>query len=119
MAQTVKAVRPRVVVEVDGPEETVLARVREEEIGERPFHGEDESHKDDSGSKCDLPELPGLGPMPEQIQCESRNDQEYRELRWDKVRYRIEDRPQLGLCGKERKNQNECDDRSRVSLLYT
>ncbi len=88
---------PRIIVKINSPEEAILARVREQEVGKRPLDCDQYGHEKHARDQGNLPRLPVLHPPPEQIKGQRRNQDEDRKLRRNQVGDRVEHRAELRL----------------------
>src|ERR1700683_5571968 len=106
---------PRIVVKVNSPEEAILARVREQEVRKRPLDSDQYGHEKHARDQSNLPRLPVLYPLPEQIKGQRRNQDEDWKLRRNQVGDRVEHRAELRLGGEKRKNEDLCDHHDGVN----
>src|SRR6516164_3918265 len=93
------------VVENASSEETILRRLRHQKACKRPLHCHERKHKYWSADEGDKQLVPVAESHPQEIKQDGRNNQQQRKQRWDEVRDRLIDRPQLGLCRKQRQNE--------------
>jgi len=115
-AQEIGAGGPRGVVEVDSAEEAVFGGFGEEEAGEGPLDDGEDGDEEEAGDERDLPGLPGVGALPEEIEGDGGHDDEDGECGRDHVGDGIVDGAEFWLRGKEREDEDlgdgeECVDR--------
>ena len=114
LAQAIEAIGARVVLEIGGAEEAVLAGVRKQKLGKVPFDGGEDGDKKHSGDQGNLPWFPILHPLPQQVERQCRHHDQDRKLRRHEMRYGIEHRAKLGLSGKERKDEDFGNDKHGI-----